>query len=338
MRRTVRIAGLAAALLVAALALAACGVQKIDGMTATDIVAKSNAAMRDVKSVAIDGSLEITITGDKDKAGDPTSALLLGAPLSLTMNGVVSEEPVAMDMTIKVPLLAMVSPGTETIQERVIGDRIYLRFGEQWYGMKQPTAKPATPSPSPSVSTEQVLGALKGLGVDINAWVKDKQDLTAEQLDGHAVYRVSEEVDVDALADGVAKLLAHAGSLQELVPSEQSEVTQQQLDILKAQSGRVAESLKEYLRGATVDLWIEKGSFYLDKMAFSADIDLPDEAVEKGMSNVKLALSFALSRFNEPVQVEKPTDVKPLAKALPGMWQTGGAAGGALLPGASQSF
>ena len=53
---------------------------------------------------------------------------------------------------------------------------------------------------------------------------------------------------------------------------------------------------------------------------------------------LKLALSFALSRFNEPVQVEKPTDVKPLAKALPGMWQTDGAAGGALLPGASQSF
>jgi hypothetical protein len=338
MRRPVRIAGLAAALLVAALMLVACGVQKIDGMTATDIVAKSNAAMQDVKSAAIDGSLEITITGDKDKVGDPTSALLLCAPPSLTMNGVVSEEPVAMDMTIKVPLLAMVSPGTETIQERVIGDRIYLRFGEQWYGMKQPTTEPATPSPSPSVSTEQVLGTLKGLGVDIDAWVKDKQDLTAEQLDGQAVYHVSEEVDVDALADGVAKLLANAGSLQKLVPSEQSEVTQQQLDILKAQSGRVAESLKEYLRGATVDLWIEKGSLYLDKMAFSADIDLPDEAVEKGMSNLKLALSFALSRFDEPVQVEKPTDVKPLARALPGMWQTDGAAGGALLPGASQSF
>ncbi len=338
MRRTVWIAGLVAVLLVAALGLAACGVQKIDGMAATDIVAKSDAAMQDVKSVAIDGSLEITVTGDKDKVSDPTSALLLGAPLGLTMSGVVSEEPVAMDMTIKIPLLSMVSPGTDTVEERVIGDHIYMRLGEQWYGMKQPPTGLATPSPSPSVSTEQVLGALKGLGVDIDAWVKDKQDLTAEQLNGHTVYHVSEEVDVDALADGVARLLANADSLEKLFPSEQNEMTQQQLDMLKAQSGRFAESLKEYLKGAALDLWIEKGSFYLDKMAFSADVDLPQEAAEKGMNNLKLALSLGLSSFNEPVQVEKPTDVKPLAKALPGMWQTDGAGGGGLLPGASQSF
>jgi len=338
MRRPVGTAGLAAALLVVTLALAACGAQKIDGMAAADVVARSNAAMQDVKSAAVDGSLEITIAGDKDKATSPANALLLGAPIGMTMTGVVSEQPAAMDVTIKIPLLATVSPGAETIQERVIGDHLYLRMGDQWYGMKQPDAKTATPSPSSSVSSEQVLGALKRMGVDMGSWVKDKQDLTVEQLDGRDVYRVSEELDVSAMAAGVAKLLANAGSLQELVPGEQGAATQQQLDMLEAQSGRIAESLKEYLKGATLDLWIEKGSFYLDKMAFSADIDLPEEAAEQGMDAVAVAFTMALSKFNEPVQIEKPADVKPLAKALPGMWSTDGAGGAGLLPGATPSL
>ena len=338
MRRPVRIAGLAAALLVAALAVGACGTQKIDGMAAADVVAKSNAAMQGVQSAVIDGSLMVTVNGDEDKVTGPASALLLGAPIGMTMTGAVSQHPAAMDMTIKIPLLATVSPGAETIEERVIGDRLYLRVRDQWYGMKQPATKSPTPSPSPSVSTEQVLGALKRMGIDMDAWVKDKQDLNVEQLDGKDVYHVSEELDVDAIADGVAKLLSNAGSLQQLVPSEQNESSQQQLDMLKAQSGRIAESLKKYLKGATVDLWIEKGSFYLDKMAFSADIDLPQEAAQQGMSGAEVALTVGLSKFNEPVQVEKPKNVKPLATALPGMWATDGAGAGGLLPGASPSL
>jgi hypothetical protein len=140
------------------------------------------------------------------------------------------------------------------------------------------------------------------------------------------------------MAAGVGKLLANAGSLQELVPGEQNAATQQQLDLLEAQGGRIAESLKEYLKGATVDLWIEKGTFYLAKMAVNAEVDLPQEAAQQGMSGVEVALSVSLSRFNEPVTVEKPTNVLPLAKVLPGMWATDGAAGGTLLPGATPSF
>jgi hypothetical protein len=336
MRRPLWIAGLAAVLLVGALALTACGAQKIDGMTAADVVARSNAAMQDVNSAAIDGSLEITITGDKDKVTSPTSAMLLGAPITMTMTGAVSEQPAAMDITITIPLLATVSPGAGTIQERVIDDHLYVRIGDQWYGMKQPASNTATPSPSPSVSADQVLGALKRMGIDTGSWVKDKQDLTVEPLEGKDVYRVSEELDVDAMAAGVARLLANAGSLQELVPSEQSTATQPQLDMLEAQSGRIAESLKKYLQSAAVDLWIEKGSFYLDRLAFNADVDLPEEAVQQGMSALQVALTMSLSAFDEPVQVEKPTDVKPLDKALPGM--LGGGAGGGLLPGASPSL
>jgi hypothetical protein len=330
MRRSVWIVVLTATVVAAALTLAGCGAATVDGMTAADVVAKSNDAMQSMKSAAFDGAVKIVVDGDKDKVSDPTSAFLLGAPLSMTMAGVLSEDPVAMDMTIKVPLLAMMSPGAETIRERVIGDHVYVLLRGQWYGMKQPAAQTPTTGPPASASTEQVMGALKRIGVDLNDWVKDRQDLTVEQLGGKDLYRVSEEVDVDAMAAGLAKLLANAGSLEQLVPGDQKQATQQQLDLLRAQSGRIADSLRKYLRGATVDLWIEKDSFYLDKMAFAADIDLPREAADKGMSSVKLSLTFGLSRFNEPVRVEKPAHVKPLAGVSPRMWMNGGASGGLL--------
>jgi Family of unknown function (DUF6612) len=333
MRRPIWMAGLAVALVVLALALASCGTAKVDGMTAADVIAKSNDAMQAVKSAALNGKLQVTFDGDKDKVSDPTSAILLGAPLTLTMDGVLSEDPVAADITVKVPLLAMVSPGTDTIEERVIGDRVYVCLKDQWYGLKEPVAQQPQPSASPSVSTEQVLGALKGLGVDLQTWVKEKQDITDGQSGGNDVYFVSEEVDVNAMADGLAKLLTNAGALQQLAPEGQEQATRQQLDMLKAQSGRISDALKKYLKSATVDLVIEKGTFYLDKLAFSADIGLPPEAVEKGMSSVKIDFSVALSRFNEPVNVEKPANVKPFAKALPGM--TTRAQGGSLLPGQS---
>lgn len=333
MRRPAWIAGLAVALLVLALAASGCGATKVDGMTAAEIIAKSNDAMQSVKSAAFEGSLEVTISGDKEKAGDPTSALLLGTPLGLTMSGTVAEDPAAMQAKIEIPLLAMVSPGSDTIEERVIGDEVYMRLQDQWYVMTQP-GKAAAPSPSASVSTEEVLGGLKKLGVDLESWVKEKKDVTTEQLDGRDVYHISEEIDVAALAAGLAKLVANAGSLQQLMPSGQEQATEQQLEMLQAQSGKIAESLQKYLKGATVDLWIEKGSFYLDKMAIAADIGLPPEAAEQGVDGAAFDMTMSFSAFNEPVTVEKPAGAKPLPTGPGGVWTLPGA-GGSLLPGQS---
>ncbi len=330
MRRSVLIAGLAAAVAVAALALGACGSGTVDGMTAADVMAKSSDAMRAVKSASFDGSVTITVSGDKDKVSDPTSAFLLGAPLSLTMTGVVSEDPAAMSVTVKAPLLAMMSPGADSVEERVVGGHVYLFLRGQWYGVEQAVTGTTAASTEPKASTEQALEALKKMGVELDAWVKDRRDLSVEQVGGMEVYRLSEEVDVDALASGVARLLSNAGSLQQLMSGGEQTATQQQLDLLKAQSGRIGDSVRKYLKGATIDLWIEKGSFYVDRMRFEADVELPQESAAKGLSRVAVSVSYSLSRFNEPVQVEKPAHVKPLTGVSPTMWSSG--ATGGLIP------
>jgi hypothetical protein len=337
MRRPARTVGLAVAVLVIAFAATGCGAVKVDGMTAADIVAKSNDAMKTVKSAAFYGSLQITVRGDKEKAGDPTSALLLGTPIGLTISGAVSEDPTAMRATIEMPLLAMVSPGAETIEERVLGQDVYMRLRDQWYALSQPASTAPEPGPTASVSTEEFLGGLKRLGVDLETWVREKKDVTAEQLDGREVYHVSEEIDVAALANGLAKLVANADALQQLVPAGQGQATGHQLEMLKSQSGQIAQSLQEYLRGASVDLWIETGTFYLDKIALTADIGLPPEAAQRGVDGAKFDMSMGFSEFNEPVQVEKPADAKRLPLDPGGVWTLPGA-GGQSLPGQSTAL
>jgi hypothetical protein len=326
MRRSAVVAGFAVAAF--AVMLTGCGSATVDGMTAADVVAKSSDAMNTVRSAAVNGKVQATVNGDKDKASDPATAFLLGAPLTMTVDGVVSEDPPAMDITMTIPLLSMLSPGADTVEERVIGDSVYVRLRDQWYGMKRPKTQPE-PSSSPSVSTEQVLDALKGMGVDLNGWVEEKQDLTAGRFEGRDVYLVSEEVDIDAMASGLAKLLGNAAALQQFVPTGQQQATQQQLDVLKSESGRVADGIRKYLKQATLDLVIEKETLHLDKLTLAAAIELSPEAAEKGMSGVDLVVTLRFSDFNQPVTVEKPENVKPFTQALPGVSQ---GTSGALLP------
>lgn len=325
MKKIARLAALLVAGLVVVVSLAACGgAGTVNGLTATDVVSKSNAAMAAVKSVSFDGSIEVTLAGDKNKVKNPAGAFLLGAPLSMTMAGSLSQEPLAMDVTIKTPLAGMVSPGIGSIGERLVGDRMYVRLGGEWYAVPGRFGRP-TAGASPSVSTEQMLGILKQAGVDPTTWVQDKKDLETGRFEGHEVYSVTEELDVNATADGLAKLLADPGVFDQLVPGAEKP-TQAELEQVKAEAPKIAEALKKYLRSAKVHLLVDTQSFYLHKFSLSATIDLPKEAGDQGIDGASFSFTYHLSHFNEAVHVVRPPHAKPFGKMDSSLLGSAGAA------------
>jgi len=175
-------------------------------MSADQIVAQSEAKMKDVKSASFTGDMSLKVSGDPSKMTDPTSKAMLSQGISLHMEGKSQNQPVASDMKISLGL------GGQTIALSLLsqGTKSWVEYQGKWYAMDAKAAKSlSTQAQTGAAPTEQ----LKSLGLNPSDWGTSYALVGTEDLAGAKVYHVKATADPQKLADALMK----AGSNNEAV-------------------------------------------------------------------------------------------------------------------------
>ena len=132
-------------------------------MSADQIVAQSEAKMKDVKSASFTGDMSLKVSGDPSKMTDPTTKAMLSQGVSLHIEGKSQNQPTAADMKISLGLagqtidLGLLSQGTKS----------WVEYQGKWYAMDAKSAKSlSTQAQTGAAPTEQ----LKSLGLNPSDW------------------------------------------------------------------------------------------------------------------------------------------------------------------------
>jgi hypothetical protein len=125
----------------------------------------------------------------------------------------------------------------------------------------------------------------------------------AGQIDGDPTTRVSGDLDVVAVANGLLDLLRQLGRAAPTIEGDQ------------------AKQLEKAVKSSSFDLWSRRNDHFLRRLLLKADLglDVP-QSLRRVLGDVvgaKLDFELALSNPNKPVSVAPPTNPLPSSQ-LPG--------------------
>jgi hypothetical protein len=289
-------------------------------LTAQEIVTKSNAAMSNIKTAAMDMNMDVAIKGDASKMSDPQAKQLLSSPITIKMAGNVGNEPQKLDMTMNAAAMGQ----KFDIGLRMDGDTIYLQYNGTWYEIPKDMASGITgATPSPSASEQAKLTDLyKQLGIDPNNWSTEFTIVGEEDVNGVTTYHISEGIDMEKVATDLSKLLGSASGLGSIVGGSSGTTDPAELQ-------KTLDSLKQAMKDIKVDWWIGKEDFYMYKLTASAKMDvmaLPaaDRKGAEGLQSVDFTMALNMSDFDKDFTVEVPANAKPFDQLMNDLTQSGG--------------
>ena len=302
----------AALLLAAMLAAAACGgsssagsnAATAGGMTAAQIMVKSQQAMAKVSSASFTADVTVKVSS---RGG--AQAMVLGqGPLVLHAAGKAggkgAAEAAAVAMTLK-------AGGQDlALGVKAVHKKVRVQFGGKWY-VAPPSKTTSKASSTPSASTDPTK-VLSSLGIDPQKWAKSST-VTAEQLDGVAVYHVVTTADAAKLMADLVKAL-NAPGLAKGAGSGAAALNQ-----LKATNSAQLKILEKSLTSASVETWVDAGTFALRQGKTDAKLRFGSGTSTQGVSGLGIGVSYTLSGLNEPVKVAPPAHALPLKKLLSGL-------------------
>jgi len=320
-------------LVLAAAAVAGCGSSASSGsspaaaataassMSADQIVAQSEAKMKDVKSASFTGDMSLKVSGDPNKMSDPTTKAMLSQGISLHMEGKSQNQPVAADMKISLGLagqtidLGLLSQGTKS----------WVQYQGKWYAMDAKSAKSlSTQAQTGAAPTEQ----LKSLGLNPSDWGTSYTLVGTENLGTTKVYHVKATADPQKLADALMKAAADPSLAKKLGGSGQLKQLEQTL----GQNKKQAEQLKKSLENVSVDYWIGVNDMLIHKASFSAALNTKGQKGMTGVDGMTMGMELTMSDFDQPVTVTAPANALPLKSLLDQMF------GGLMSSGAASSL
>ena len=309
---------LALALVVLVLAVAGCGssgaaspssspaATAASGQSADQIVKDSAAKMATIQSASFSADFGLQVQGDTSKMTDPTSKALLTQGITVHAEGKSQSKPAsAVDMTMSLGIAGQ----NIDFGLRAVGKKVWVQYQGAWYAVDAKSTRTLGSQAQASSAPTQ----LKNLGIDPSS-LASYQLLGTEDLNGVQVYHVKATADPKKLAAALMKaatdptLSKELGGASSQLGTLGSGLTQQG----KQQAQQLAKSLKT----ATVDLWIGVDDQYLYKAQFDAALDTTGQQGAQGVTGMTLKGSVALSGFNEPVKVAKPTSAKPFKTLL----------------------
>jgi hypothetical protein len=329
---------LVAALAVSALVAAGCGGSNSSSsnnsasttggaLTGQQIADKSAAAMQAVKSSSFTLDATVTVKGQPSATADAQTKALFKAPITLSAQGSISNEPQKTDITLNAALAGQ----KFDVGLKTDADKIWVQFMNQWYETTQSalgglTGSSAAPSASPAPLTQQLQDAVKTLGIDPTTWTQSYTIAGTESLGGTDVYHVVQTLDVSKLVDDLLKLSQTASGLTGGLGGSSSATP-------TPISSADAQQLKDALKGLKIDWYFQKDNSYLRKMVLASTIDLSSDptAQKDGVTGVDLSVTLTLDKFDQPVTVTPPASTKPLQdliQALMGASGSGGLLGG----------
>jgi hypothetical protein len=288
-------------------------------MSADQIVAQSEAKMKDVKSASFTGDMSLKVSGDPSKMTDPTTKAMLSQGVSLHLEGKSQNQPVAADMKISLGLAG------QTIELSLLsqGTKSWVEYQGKWYVMDAKSAKSlSTQAQTGAAPTEQ----LKSLGLNPSDWGTSYTLVGTEDVAGAKVYHVKATADPQKLADALMKAAQDPSLAKKLGGTSQLKQLEQAL----SQNKQQAQQLKKSLKNVSVDYWIGVDDMLIHKASFNAALDTAGQKGMSGVNGMTMAMDLTMADFNQPVTVTPPANALPLKSLLNQMFgglTTGGASG-----------
>jgi hypothetical protein len=303
----------AALMLATVLAAAGCGASSsrgsnsatAGGMTAAQIMAKSQQAMAKVSSASFTADVTIKV----NSSGGGAQAMVLGqGPLVLHAAGKAGGKGAAEAAAVAMTLQAggqNLALGVKTVHKKV-----WVQFGGTWY--VAPASKTKSKTSSASSASADPAKVVSGLGIDPQKWTKSTT-VTAEKLDGVAVYHVVTTADTAKLMADLVKVL-NAPGLSKAVGSGAAALNQ-----LKGRDSAQLKALERSLASASVEFWVDAGTFEVRQGKIDAKLRFGSGTSTQGVSGLGIGVSYTLSGLNEPVKVVPPAHALPLKKLMSGL-------------------
>jgi len=275
-----------------------------------DVFTSVRDGVQNLKSFAYVVDVEVTGVPDPAVTTDPTAQL--GQDLKVHSEGAVSKDGMAAQMKVDL------SVAGQTINAEIKTNEsgAYVGLSGQWYQVPPDQIEQfkqfATMSPADITSK---------LGIDLDELSSERTLVGTETIDGAQCYHVTGKPDPAQVAQGIVDALAS--------PDLQNQAAEDAAASLSIDPAD-AQTLKDVIKEITIDYWVDVQTGFVRKGVVSIKMEKAPGDTETGLQSADITITFAASKFNEPVTVEAPPSPLPFDQI--GEALSGGGAGGLTSP------
>jgi hypothetical protein len=232
---------------------------------------------------------------------DPTLGAFLTKPISIKLDGPVDAKAKQSDLTFEL------SAGPIKVDGglRQVGDASFVEVNGKWYSLPAGALSSSSGSTGSTTTTgsssldPQAL--LKAFG-DPTALLANAKLAGSEDVGGVKSDHVTGDVDLAALVKGIAAVAKDSGSGTSASP------------ISPAQVASSVQSLQQYVKSASADLWVGQDDKQIHR--FATTIDGTTDASTKASSGIegfKITLDISATPTSTP-SVSAPASPAPIAQ------------------------
>jgi hypothetical protein len=297
-------------LLVAGVALtaAACGgggssASTTSGSTSATGDSSAQAVLASIKTdVSSQGPQKVSLKLTASVSGtptDPSLAVFLGKPISLTLTGPVDAKDKKTDLSFELAAGPIKVDGGV----RQVGADSFLQVNGKWYTLPAgalSSTSGSTTGTTPSSTSVDPQAILKAFG-DPTKLLSNAKLAGTDDVDGIKSDHVTGDIDLAALVKGISSAASGTSG------SSASPVS-------PAQISQGVSSLQQYVKSATADLWVGQDDKQIHR--FSTTIDGKTDASTKSSSGIEgftITLDVSATPTSAPT-VSAPTGAAPVAQ------------------------
>lgn len=281
--------------LLALLALAACGGSSSKATTPTTLLSQTlGSGLGEIHS----GDLSLTV--DADLRGLKT---LGGQPISLVASGPFSDDggPEAFDLSATVTVKGTTVP----VGIRSTGKAIYVEFAGTYYSLPSSVSGFRLRSALPTTGASGAAGLLSRLGIQPLSWLTGTRVVGSATVGGVATQHLTAQVDIAKVVRDVATLASRIGG------KKASSVL----------SGADLSELVSAINSAQIDLYTGTRDHILRELRFAISFTVPPAAQSTldGVTAGSFTIDAQISNLNAPeAAITAPKNPQPLSGLLSG--------------------
>ncbi len=228
---------------------------------------------------------------------DPTLGAFLTKPISIKLDGPVDTKAKKSDLTFEL------SAGPIKVDGglRQVGDASFVEVNGKWYSLPAGALSSTSSTTTTSSSSVDPQALLKAFG-DPKALLSNAKLAGTEDVGGVKSDHVTGDIDLAALVKGIAAVAKDSGSGTSASP------------ISPAQVASSVQSLQQYVKSASADLWVGQDDKQIHRFATTIDgtTDASTQA-SSGIEGFKITVDLSATPTSTP-SVSAPASPAPIAQ------------------------
>lgn len=295
-----------AGLLVASLALVACGGGGGSSADAQQVIDDTFGGKKNVNS----GKLDLELSAKINASG--VAASQFKDPVKISLKGPFQQDPNDKEALPKFDFDLSASAAGQSFTAGAIstGDAGYLSYQGSDYEVPAKTFKQFKRNfeKSQAEDENQDQPGFGALGVDPKKWLTNVKSEGTEEVGGAETNHVSADVNVNAFLDDVGNVLKSSSKLN-LTPQQEQQLPKQIPDKVKQQ---IADAIKQ----ANIQIWSGSDDDILRKLQLKIEFEVPDnlKSQTQGLDGGTIELTAEIADVNKPQTINEPADAKPLSE------------------------